>query len=77
MLALLGRNTGTRPSELWKVHDELLAYDLDNTCTARLMLFDGEKEVRDAKRMAAMVGAEVDDHKEPRIGDTITISGEM
>lgn len=43
------------------------------------MLFDGEKEVRDAKRMAAMWGAEVEEDRERQVGDQVTvhIPGEM
>lgn len=78
MLALLGRNSATRASQLWQISDELLAYDLDNTCTARLMLYDAEKEMREAKRLAAMFGAETEDEtRELKVGDTITIPGEM
>lgn len=63
-----------------EIFGETLALDFDLTCTTRLLFYDAEKEKREANRMAAMFGAEIEDEEqERRIGDRVTvhIPGEM
>lgn len=52
MLALTGRNFGTRPSSLLRIDDGLVALGLDLTCTARLEIYDAEREKRQLEAMS-------------------------
>lgn len=61
-------------------YGETIALDFDLTCTTRLLFYDLEKEKREAKRMAAMFGVEIEDEERDRqVGDQVTvmIEGEM
>jgi hypothetical protein len=42
----MGRDFSQRPSQLLKIEDELLAFDFDATCTARLKVDDDAREQR-------------------------------
>ena len=51
-LALTGRNSGTRPSELAGIPCENAALDFDLTCSFRLQLYDAETMKTNAKLIA-------------------------
>lgn len=51
-MALTARDSGQRTSQLLKIEDEKLALDFDRTCTARLLIYDGEREQRQLEAMS-------------------------
>lgn len=41
---MAGRDTGSRPSEIFGIESELAALDFDLACTQRLLQFDNKRE---------------------------------
>jgi hypothetical protein len=56
MLALVAKNASRRPSEIFRIEDELLALDFDAACAYRLLIFDNERENAKFERWEKMLG---------------------
>lgn len=48
----MGRNFSQRPSQLLQIEDDKLAFDFDYACTARLLVFDRERDRLQLEGMA-------------------------
>lgn len=52
-LALIGKQFGKRPSDLFGIVDRGVALDFDRLCSTRLLLFDLEAKQREAEAFSS------------------------
>ena len=68
-LSLAARNSGSRPSDLAGIDDDIAALDFDLACAFRLEIYDNDKLKTQAKRIAYEVSKIFGDGSEDDDGD--------